>query len=367
MTRGFVCLLLPAVITAVFVPGIFADKMTADILYEKGLADFNKKDYAGAETVFLKALENCEDHYESCLKLAEIYELDSEKHDLSADYYFKAYDILMVKDFLSKNEELLIISLENQLSQTDKTTFEYKKEHFAYLKRLLTLAEEAGKKKNFELSLKLYEEVLTLESDNTPALNGIKDVENSPEFKKNNMKRKEGELFNGKDLADWVKGGTWDVKNGEIACSPVQESASYLAYSGAEFSDKFRITVKFKTDNSAGILFGFTGETQDFFSLALEDRKLFLTMYVGPKKQKDGLMTAEIKNICSTEVTNIKASDWNTLSLKVNGSFASAFLNNRKCFENEKLPVSAVTGKAGVFVNKGKGTLSVKSVNVSKK
>lgn len=348
-------------VVSFFAHRLLADKETADLYYEKGMREFKEERYDTAESAFLKALENYENHLESCLKLAELYAADPKRQESAADYYFKVYDILMEKDSLSKEDSVLLVGLENKLSQLDRIALEYKKERSFYLRKLLTLAGEAKKAGKLELGMKLYEEVLLVDQGNAAALKGSAEIEKSAGFNKNDLKQKEGDLFNGKNLSDWARGGTWDVKNGEVCGESKPQAASFIAYNGREFAGKFTITLKFKADNSAGILLGFTDESRDFFALLLEDNNVILRLYVNPVKEGDGNMKAEVKKICSADVTNAKAGDWNTLLLKINNGFASAYLNNRKCFENEKLPVSSITGKAGVIVLKG--AISVKSIN----
>lgn len=349
-----------------------ADEVTADILCEKGVSDFEKKNYAAAETAFLKAIESFPEHIKSCMKLAEIYEMSDEKQTQAIEYYIRAKELLDVKEKPTADEKKQKTAIEKKLEQIDKLGTDYKTERANYLKTLLGIANDAKKDKRYDFALKVYKEMLQLDPKNADALKGRKEAEALVPGNKDKEPEsgEENELFNGNDIDDWSKDvGSWEVDGGKISATAKKGESFILISKSTEPGSDFTSTLKFKGNfasndelTGAGIVFGYSDVSKAFYAVRVNSNEVMITR-CNPDRRNDGSLQHTHTMLCRNRLNTFKENEFNTLTVDVRDNVINIFLNDKKCITNE--PLNALPGhKTGIIILGG--TIKAKSITVKK-
>ncbi|MBI5359642.1 MAG: DUF1080 domain-containing protein [Planctomycetes bacterium] len=353
--RKIVLMTTVCVALSVFLLPVLADEVTADLLYEKGMSDFDKKNNTAAEAAFLKAIESFPGHLKSISKLAELYELNPKKQAESITYYTRAYEILCKKSKPSDEDNSQKAFIEKKLDQLDKLNAKLKSEHNAYINTLLSIAEEAKRKKRFDFAGKLYDEVLMLSPKDPNALEGKKKIKEliakngkeAGDTPANNDTNGSGEvdIFSGQDTDSLrMEEGKWEVKNGELY--PTTAKGGAIVYDTAGFEGKYSMTVEFMSDGKmpAGVLLGFNGTGKNTFAVIVSEQAFLLS-----KSEISG-STAKLLVLVSGITQNYKTEELNSLRVTVDSDKVSAYLNGEKIFENQKVD-QEISGKLAVIAS----------------
>ncbi|MBI5359641.1 MAG: DUF1080 domain-containing protein [Planctomycetes bacterium] len=372
MKKTIIIIIVQMVLLAAFSAFARADEVTADILCEKGVTDMEKKDYAAAETAFLKALESFPGHLKSCMKLGEIYEMSDEKQTQAIEYYTRAKELLDEKEKPTADEKKQKISIEKKLEQIDKLGTDYKTERSNYLKTLLGIANDAKKDKRYDFTVKVYKEMLQLDPKNADALKGRKEAEALIPGNKDRDPEpgEENELFNGDDIDGWTKDvGSWEVDGGKISSTAKKGESFMLINKESESGNDFASTLKFKGNFSsndeltgAGIVFGYTDVSRAFYAVRVNGNEVMITR-CNPGRNNDGSLHHTHTMLCRNRLNTFKENEFNTLTVEMKNNVINIFLNDKKCITNE--PLNSLPGqKAGIIVTGG--TIKAKSMSVTK-
>lgn len=358
----------------VFLRPVSADEVIADLLYEKGMADFDKKNNAAAEAAFLKAVEAFPGHLKSISKLAEIYESNPKKQADAITCYTRAYEILSKKAKPSDEDAAQKAFIEKKLDQIDKLGAKLKSEHNAYINTLLSIAEEAKRKKRFNFAGKLYDEVLMLSPKDPNALEGKKKIKeliakngkeegDAPVKDDTGGSGTEVDIFSGQDT-DTLRQeeGKWEVKDGELY--PTTAKGGAIVYDTTMFEGKYSMTVEFSSDGKmpSGVLLGFNGTGENAFAVIVSEQAFLLS-----KSEVSG-STAKLLVLASGITPNFNKEGLNTLSVTVDSDKVSAYLNDEKIFKDHKVN-EEIKGKLAVIASSNEmriKTIKVKSISSEK-
>ena len=168
------------------------------------------------------------------------------------------------------------------------------------------------------------------------------------------QKTKEYSLFNGKSLDGWKIHGTekWYAENGELICESGPDKEYGYLTTDKDFKD-FELTVDFKLVSN--------GNSGVFFHSSLEGTKItgWQAEVAPPGSHTGGIYESYgrewlIKPEAEKEKI-LKADDWNTMKVKVQGDEVTTWLNGTQMIFLKDEKIGGRTGKIALQIHAGGG------------
>jgi len=173
---------------------------------------------------------------------------------------------------------------------------------------------------------------------------------------------KEYSLFNGKDLSGWKIHGTekWYAEKGELICESGPDKEYGYLTTDKDFKD-FELTVDFKLVSN--------GNSGVFFHSSLEGTKItgWQAEVAPPGSHTGGIYESYgrewlIKPEAEKEKI-LKADDWNTMKVKVQGDDVTTWLNGTQMIFLKDEKIGGRTGKIALQIHAG-GRVKVRWKNI---
>ncbi len=161
-------------------------------------------------------------------------------------------------------------------------------------------------------------------------------------------------LFNGKDLTGWKIYGTekWYVDNGELVCeSGPDKGYGYLATEA--FYKNFDLSVQFKQEAN--------GNSGIFFRSTIEGTKIsgWQVEVAPPNHDTGGIYESYgrgwLVQIPDEKETILKAGEWNTMRIRVEGDHVQTWLNGKPMVDLTDAKIGAANGSVALQIHDGGG------------
>ncbi|GAB3577488.1 hypothetical protein GCM10027578_45260 [Spirosoma luteolum] len=161
-------------------------------------------------------------------------------------------------------------------------------------------------------------------------------------------------LFNGKNLTGWKAYGTekWYVDNGELVCeSGPDKQYGYLATE--KFYKNFDLTLQFKQEAN--------GNSGVFFRSTIEGTKVsgWQVEVAPPNHDTGGIYESYgrgwLVQIPDEKESILKAGEWNTMRIRVEGDHVQTFLNGQPMVDLNDAKIGAGEGSIALQIHDGGG------------
>ena len=161
-------------------------------------------------------------------------------------------------------------------------------------------------------------------------------------------------LFNGKDLTGWKVYGTekWYVDNGELICeSGPDKGYGYLATEA--FYKNFDLSVQFKQEAN--------GNSGVFFRSTIEGTKIsgWQVEVAPPNHDTGGIYESYgrgwLVQIPDEKETILKAGEWNTMRIRVEGDHVQTWLNGKPMVDMTDAKSGAANSSVAMRMHGGGG------------
>jgi hypothetical protein len=161
-------------------------------------------------------------------------------------------------------------------------------------------------------------------------------------------------LFNGKNLKGWKIYGTekWYVENGELVCeSGPDKQYGYLATE--KFYKNFDLSLEFRQEAN--------GNSGVFFRSTIEGTKVsgWQVEVAPPNHDTGGIYESYgrgwLVQIPDEKETILKAGEWNTLRIRVEGDHVQTFLNGQPMVDMTDAKIGAADGSVALQIHDGGG------------
>jgi len=161
-------------------------------------------------------------------------------------------------------------------------------------------------------------------------------------------------LFNGKNLTGWKAYGTekWYVDNGELVCeSGPDKQYGYLATE--RFYKNFDLTLQFKQEAN--------GNSGVFFRSTIEGTKVsgWQVEVAPPNHDTGGIYESYgrgwLVQIPDEKESILKAGEWNTMRIRVEGDHVQTFLNGQPMVDLNDAKIGAGEGSIALQIHDGGG------------
>ncbi|RDY61593.1 3-keto-disaccharide hydrolase [Flagellimonas nanhaiensis] len=184
-------------------------------------------------------------------------------------------------------------------------------------------------------------------------------------FQMGNAQETSIDLFNGKDLDDWVKHGEekWYVENGELVCESGPKAEYGYLSTKANYKN-FDLTLEFKQEND--------GNSGVFFRSTFEGTKVsgWQVEVAPPQKHTGGIYESYgrgwlIKPDAEKD-KNLKMGEWNTMRIRVHGTSVTTWLNGVEMITLDDEKIGQGEGAIALQIHDG-GGIKVKWRNIKLK